>query len=944
MREAGGAGGERAVVTDFGLARRAASVDVPLSGAGESRNEYAVGTPAYMAPEQVEGGPLSPATDVYAFGVVLFELLTGGRPFAGDTPLEVMLKRLREAPASPRSLVRDLDPRWEAAVLRCLARDPADRFAGVGDVLRALRGEPVALGRTGRRRRLLALALVPLALAPAWWAWRSLPSAAPAPAAAATPAVPARRAVAVLAFRNLAGGTDVAWLSTALAEMLSSELAAGESLRLVPGETLGRLRADLRLGEGDSLAADTLRRLRGLCGADAVVVGSFVALGPSGAGQLRLDVRLQDAQAGEIVASVSENGSQAELFELVARVGLRLRQRLGAGPVAPSQAESARTALPGDPEAARLYAQGLERLRLLDARGARELLDRAAAREPRHALTHAALAAAWTSLGYETRAADEARRAFELSEGLPRAERLAIEARWRESTHDYPQAVAIYESLARFYPDDLGYGLRLASSLDSAGRGQEALAVYDRLRRLPEPAGSDPRIDLEEASVARFQSDTRRAVDAARRAAARAEALGARHMLARARFEEGSALQNLGELDAALAALEAGRALFEQAGDRRGVASALTNASLIHANRGDLALARRLSEQALELYRSIGSRSGEALLQGNLGNFLYFQGDLAGARRQWERTLPLHREIGDKNGVARMLTNIAAARGELGDLAGAQSTLEQALVAWREVGQKNGIAATLADLGKALHQQGELKRAAECLAEALAIFGEIGDKTYAAAAWHDQGDLLVTRGDLAAGRRSYEQARRLREELGEKVTASATRVALADLALEEGRGQEAEQAARVEAALMAAEKQAAVEGAAWRVVARALLARGQAAEALATAERAAQLVAGGQGRAASAAVAVVRAQARAAHGDARGAERELRALLAAPGSLPLGLRYEVRLELARLRGAAGRNDLQALTSEAGERGFALVAARGQALLGEPLPATAATRR
>ncbi len=201
---------------------------------------------------------------------------------------------------------------------------------------------------------------------------------APAPAAAAPAPVPARRAVAVLAFRNLAGGSEAAWLSTALAEMLSSELAAGESLRLVPGETLGRLRSDLHLGEGDSLAADTLRRLRGLCGADSVVVGSFVALGPAGAGQLRLDVRLQDALAGETVASVSEQGSQDQLFELVARVGARLRQRLGAGPVAADQAEGARAALPSHPEAARLYAQGLERLRLLDPRGARELLERAA--------------------------------------------------------------------------------------------------------------------------------------------------------------------------------------------------------------------------------------------------------------------------------------------------------------------------------------------------------------------------------------------------------------------------------------------------------------------------------------------------------------------------------------------------------------------------------------
>ena len=71
---------------------------------------------------------------------------------------------------------------------------------------------------------------------------------------------------------------------------------------------------------------------------------------------------------------------------------------------------------------------------------------------------------------------------------------------------------------------------------------------------------------------------------------------------------------------------------------------------------------------------------------------------------------------------------------------------------------------------------------------------------------------------------------------------------------------------------------------------------------------------------------------------------ELKALLAAPGSLPLGLRYEARLELARLRGAAGRAELEALAQEAGQRGCARVAARAQALLGKPGRSGAETRR
>jgi serine/threonine protein kinase len=108
----------RAVVTDFGLARGKDGE----SGLLDSLTNLGrvVGTPDYMAPEQLEGGPITPATDIYALGVVMYEMVTGACPFTGENAWAVANKRLKENAPSPRTQVPALDPRWEKAILRCL--------------------------------------------------------------------------------------------------------------------------------------------------------------------------------------------------------------------------------------------------------------------------------------------------------------------------------------------------------------------------------------------------------------------------------------------------------------------------------------------------------------------------------------------------------------------------------------------------------------------------------------------------------------------------------------------------------------------------------------------------------------------------------------------------------------------------------------------------------
>jgi tRNA A-37 threonylcarbamoyl transferase component Bud32 len=143
----------RAVVTDFGLAR-----GTNVESAAITTNEGTLhGSPAYMAPEQVSGKTIGAPADLYALGVVVFEMVTGALPFLEETAMLTAVKRLHAVAPSPRTLARHLDPRWERAILRCLAREPADRFSSVTDFV-------AALSTPGRRRDVRPFVVGALAL------------------------------------------------------------------------------------------------------------------------------------------------------------------------------------------------------------------------------------------------------------------------------------------------------------------------------------------------------------------------------------------------------------------------------------------------------------------------------------------------------------------------------------------------------------------------------------------------------------------------------------------------------------------------------------------------------------------------------------------------------------------------------------------------------------
>jgi serine/threonine protein kinase/tetratricopeptide (TPR) repeat protein len=950
----------RAKILDFGVAKfvdaaemvepnAASASEGSIAGAANphlTRTGASVGTPSYLSPEQIRRENIDGRSDLFSLGLVLYEMATGQRTFSGNTAT-VIRNAVLNLPVAP---VRHLDPQLpsglERVINKSLEKDPSRRYQTAGelrdDLMKLRETRSASVWRPSRIAAALAIALFVLAavllLANVGGIRdRLLPRQTPEAPVQVKP----RPSVAVLGFKNLSGKEDEAWISTALSEMLGAELAAGQQLRIVPGENVARMKLDLSLVPANSYGQDTLTKIRNQLNTDMVVLGSYLALGKEAAGKVRVELQLQDTKSGETLSAISQDGTEAELAELVSRSGANLRQKLGLGDISAGEARQVLASVPTNLEAARLYSKGLARLEKLDALAARDPLQKAIAADPNHALSHSALAQAWSALGYDAKAAEEAKRALDLSTNLPREQRLAIEGNYHEFSRDLPAAIEIYRTLSNFFPDSLEYGLHLAALQTKKNLGSDALQTIARMRSLPKPAGDDPRIDHIEARAASSLGNFNLALKSAQRAATKARVQDARMLLAEALWSEGFQWDRLGDFTNAEKQLTEARDLAAASGNPLVLAGILRHLGIVAYDRGDFAAARKPIEESLAILHRIGGRRQESQASVTFGNILYEQGKLEEAKRYYDDALRIDREIAaPPSAIGSDLGSIANVLDGMGNLPEATSMQEQSLQAFHEAGDKRGECDTLGNIANVLVERGELELASQRYDQAAAMAQEIGYKDGYSAFLMSSTDVYLAQDQLKKARELAQQSLALRQEIGAAIGVAESQFDLAEIAFEQGQLTESERLLRAAAPKFDEQNKSDLGAQTAALLTRVLLAQSKLPESKISDDRASALAHQTSDLNSHFAAAIASALVMAAEGRVPDAIRGLETVrLDASRRGFVWWDFESRLHLGEIELRSGklvvaRVRLQQLQSDAHQKGFLLIARKAATALGQ----------
>ena len=419
----------RVKILDFGIAKALADDDetrvesIPVETTPDESAEKAriserltepgrvLGTAAYMSPEQVRGRPVDPRSDLFSLGVLLYEMMTGNLPFHGETPNERMLAILRDPPLPPSTRRHDLPGRLNEIVLRCLEKQPQDRYASASELMADLRalcpetGDPRAFSSQSRSATLSSGAPPRRWTRPIWTATAVLPAVIAVstllpgnlvqpPPGGASPVVRARPSVAVLPLDDLSGTPE--YFVDGMTDALISSLGKVRGIRVISRQSVMRYKdSNKPLPE----IADEL-------GVEMILDGAVLR----SRDRIRLTAQLFQAAPEEQIWSASYERPVRDVLDLQGELSQDIARKIEIE-LSEQERKSLSPSRPLNPGAFEAYLQGRHfwNRRTYDGyQLAIEQFEKATRLDPAFAQAYTGLADAYCVLGFHYTASDQA--------------------------------------------------------------------------------------------------------------------------------------------------------------------------------------------------------------------------------------------------------------------------------------------------------------------------------------------------------------------------------------------------------------------------------------------------------------------------------------------------------------------------------------------------------
>jgi tetratricopeptide (TPR) repeat protein/predicted Ser/Thr protein kinase len=748
----------RVVVMDFGLARTLGSDGMTQTGA-------VLGTMEYMSPEQALGKDLDQRSDIFALGLILYELLAGERPFVAESALASLIKRTQESAVPVLECNAEIPGLLGLIVDRCLERDLNARYQKVAEILEDLTnwkaGTPSARAKIKRKKkrvaqgkgitaqdRFIIAAVIVVVLAVGGYVLRHGILHRANETKPAAPTV----SLAILPFRNASSDSSLDWLGSSLADMLTTDVGQSASLRTVSPNIVHQIFSDLRITPSTTLDPPTVKRVADFSTADRVVWGQYAKFGDT----IRIDATLEDLKNNRTVALKADVPSEKEIPAAVDHLADSIRQTLELPRDVIKQLKaSSFQPTSSSVEALRGYNEGLTLERDGKNLEAQKQFDAAAKADSNFALAFARLAQTYSTLGYDSEAEQSAQKAVMLSQNLPDAEKYQISAIELQVNKHFPEAIKAYENLARVLPDNSDVRAALAHLYEDSGDLAKAKDYYQKiLTANPKDIGAT--IDM--GRIQLKSGDPQGALEPLNHAYSLAVQVDNQEQKATSLHLTAVAYRNLDKPQEVLRSEKEALTIWRQIGQQRGLAFSLNEMARAQASLGDTKEAMTNFNEALQIRRDIGDKRGLADTLIDMGNVTDDRGDHDGAVKSYKEALQLEREIGNESLQAVCLNNIGSVYLERGQYEDALAYLQQVLQLREKSKNPQDIVDAEHNLGQALTSMGEYDQAISYYMKALQTRRSINDTRGAALESYGLGGLFDFQGRFGAAVHSKEEA------------------------------------------------------------------------------------------------------------------------------------------------------------------------------------------